>query len=67
MVPKKYADLGFELTRFGANSKILRFDHKPIFVFNANTKIDMKFLTHICETYLKICEKRKDPSYNMVN
>lgn len=60
MVPEKYAELGFEITEFGAKSKVLRFHHKPIFVFNSNANIDSKFLTHICDTYLKLPERRKD-------
>ena len=62
MVPVKYADLGFEITKFGVNSKVLRFDQKPIFVFDFNTIIDVEFLTSICETYLKIHEKSKNLS-----
>jgi hypothetical protein len=61
MVPKRYADLGFEITKFGANSKALKFDQKPIFVFNAKNNIDTGFLEHVCDIYLKICEKRKSP------
>jgi hypothetical protein len=61
MVSEKYAALGFEITRFSPNSKVLRFDQKPIFVFNSNTSLDAEFLAHICDTYLKICEKRKNP------
>jgi hypothetical protein len=58
----KYADLGFEITKFGAQSSALRFDQKPIFIFEANSPIDVEFLTHICDTYLKISEKRRDLS-----
>jgi hypothetical protein len=60
MVPEKYANLGFEITKYGANSKVLRFDRKPIFVFEPKTNIDVEFLTHICDTYLKITERRKN-------
>jgi hypothetical protein len=60
MVPEKYAHLGFEIDRFGAHSKVLRFAKKAVFVFNANANIDVDFIAHICETYLKISEKRKD-------
>jgi hypothetical protein len=67
MVPGKYADLGFEITKFGANSKVLRFDQKPIFVFNANTIIDTEFLTSICDTYLKISERRKNLTCIKIN
>ncbi len=62
MVPKKYIDLGFEITRFGAQSKALRFEQKPVFVFNTESDIDADFLTHICDTYLRIAEKRKNLS-----
>jgi hypothetical protein len=55
----KYADLGFEITKFGANSRVLRFNQKPVFVFSSNTNIDPNFLSHICDTYLKINEKSK--------
>ena len=61
MVPEKYADLGFEITKFGAKSNILRFNQNPVFVFDSNTNIDAKFMTIICDTYLKIAEKRKSP------
>ncbi len=59
MIPEKYANLGFELTNFGKNSKVLRFAQKPVFVFNSKADIDVKFLTHICETYLKVSDRRK--------
>jgi hypothetical protein len=59
MVPEKYADLGFEITKFGANSKALRFGQKAIFVFDSKTNIDTEFLTRICDIYLKVNEKRK--------
>lgn len=62
MLPGKYVDLGFEITKFGSHSSALRFDHKPIFVFNSNTNIGGDFLQHICDTYLKISEKRKNLS-----
>jgi hypothetical protein len=61
MVPGKYADLGFEITKFGANSKALKFNQKPVFIFNSNTNIDVEFLTRICDTYLKINKKRINP------
>jgi hypothetical protein len=59
MVPEKYADLGFEITGFGARSKALKFDEKPVFIFKSNSAIDEEFLTHICDIHLKITEKRK--------
>jgi hypothetical protein len=60
MVPEKYAHLGFQVTKFGANSKVLRFEQKPVFVFNSGINIDIPFLENICDTYLKINEKRKN-------
>jgi hypothetical protein len=61
MISQKYADLGFEITKFGVNSRVLRFGRTPVFVFNSNTDIDADFLSHICDTYLKIREKRQSP------
>jgi hypothetical protein len=58
MVPEKYTRLGFEIVKFGAHSKALQFKHKPVFVFNSDANIDLPFLTHICDTYLRISEKR---------
>jgi hypothetical protein len=60
MVPQKYAFLGFDIAKFGAHSKALRFNFKPIFVFSSDAKIDVQFMEQICDTYLKISEKRKD-------
>jgi hypothetical protein len=62
MVPVKYAKLGFEITKFGTNSRVLRFDQKPVFVFDANNNLDNKFLEHICDVYLQVSSKRKDLS-----
>ena len=28
---------------------------------NSNANMDAEFLAHICDTYLRICEKRKNP------
>jgi hypothetical protein len=60
MVPEKYSDLGFEITKFGANSNVLRFKQRPIFVFNKNSPLEDDFLASICDTYLKITEKRNN-------
>jgi hypothetical protein len=59
MVPKKYTDLGFEITKFGANSKALRFGQKPIFVFNARTNLDSAFLIRLCDIYQKLNAKKE--------
>jgi hypothetical protein len=56
----KYANLGFEITKFGAHSSAIRFEHKPFFVFNPNSSIDFTFLTRICEIHLKLLEKRRN-------
>jgi hypothetical protein len=60
MVPQKFTDLGFDIAGFGAKSKVLRFENKPIFVFNANSRMDDSFITQICTTYLQIRDKRKN-------
>jgi hypothetical protein len=59
MVPVKYSNLGFDIANFGARSKVLRFSQKPIFVFNTDSPMDGEFISHICASYLSICEKRK--------
>jgi hypothetical protein len=62
MIPEKYAKLGFKITKYGGGSSILRFNDKPIFIFNAISSIDIKFLMDICDTYLKISERKKNPA-----
>jgi hypothetical protein len=62
MVPGKYAALGFEITKFGAHSLALRFEHKPIFIFDSSLDIDEELFRSICDTYLKISAKRKNLS-----
>lgn len=60
MVSQKYVDLGFHITKFGKNSMALRFNEKPVFVFNIDSPVDEKFLSQICDIYLKISEKRNN-------
>ncbi len=62
MLPERYVELGFGITKFGASSSVLRFNCKPIFVFNSKSNIDVKMLTHICDSYLKISQKRTNLS-----
>ena len=58
MVPEKYADLGFTITKFGIGSSALKFNNKPIFIFNS--RIDQKFLARICDIYLKISKTKRN-------
>ncbi len=60
MVPGKYAALGFEITQFGKHSLAIKFGQKPIFIFDADLDIDEVFFRSICDTYLKLSEKRKN-------
>jgi hypothetical protein len=60
MVPQKFSSLGFDITKFGANARALRFENKPIFVFSADSRMDENFITQICTTYLQIRDKRKE-------
>jgi len=62
MVPQKYVELGFDIIKYNENSLVLRFNRKTIFVFNSGSHIDVGFLTYICDSYLKIDEKRKNLS-----
>lgn len=60
MLPKRYTDLGFAITKFDANSKVLKFHQTPVFVFNRQNSIDDGFLIRICDTYLKISSNTKN-------
>jgi hypothetical protein len=60
MFPQKYADLGFRINKFGANSKVLKSNQTPVFVFNANANIDSDFMATICDTYLKVNQGRQN-------
>jgi hypothetical protein len=62
MLSEKYSAMGFEITKYGEFSSVLRYDQAPIFVFNAKSELDDDFLTHICDVYLKISQTRKNLS-----
>jgi|WetSurMetagenome_2_1015567.scaffolds.fasta_scaffold175557_2 hypothetical protein len=62
MVLPKYAALGFDIIRFGKHALALRFENKPIFIFEPDLAIDEEFFNSICETYLKLSAKRKNLS-----
>ncbi len=62
MLSDKYSAMGFEVTKFGEFSSVLRYDQKPIFIFNANSEMDESFLSHICDVYMKISRTHKDLS-----
>jgi hypothetical protein len=47
-------------SKFGKYSMALRFNQKPVFVFNLDSPVDEKFLSQICEIYLTISEKRNN-------
>jgi hypothetical protein len=62
MLPEKYIELGFEVTKFGAHSLALRFNHKPLFIFSSDSNIDAKFLIVICDAKLNMSKRTKSPT-----
>jgi hypothetical protein len=66
MIDGKYVALGFDISSFGANSKVLRFNQKAVFVFSSNSNIDIEFLSSICEAYLKMRENVGQPLLNKI-
>jgi hypothetical protein len=59
MVPDKYAEKGFEISKFGAGSLALRLDKKPIFVFSSESEKDDEFVSLLCSVYLKTSNKKR--------
>ncbi len=57
MIPEKYRDLGFEISKFGANSLALRRNDKAIFVFSSSSEIKDEFVSAICDYHLKRSEE----------
>jgi hypothetical protein len=62
MVSEKYAAMGFNIAKFGLHSSVLKFEEKPIFVFESAVNIDEQYFNSICKTYLKLTSKRKELS-----
>ncbi len=62
MITAKYSGLGFEISKFGANSLALRFEGKPVFIFSADAEIDAEFVTLICDFYLNTHPLQKQPA-----
>ncbi len=62
MIPEKYAAIGFEVTKFGANSKVIRYHSRPVFVFDSQAVPDTALVESICSIYLKLTEIRKNLS-----
>ena len=53
MLPKKYIELGFDLSEFGEKSLILKYKSKIIFVFGGYLAVQNDFIPKLCDYYLK--------------
>ncbi|MBP1708171.1 MAG: hypothetical protein H6Q39_1895 [Chloroflexi bacterium] len=64
ILSQKYADLGFEMSRFGKESIALRRENKIIFVFSSTIDVSDDFVSRLCDCHVKLTngEKSKEPS-----
>ncbi len=49
VLPQKYADLGFKISKFGKKSQALRWQDKVVFVFNSDLDVRDDFISRLCD------------------
>ena len=54
MLPKKYIELGFELSKFGEKSLILKYNNNIIFIFGSYLDVRDDYVSKLCDYYLKL-------------
>ncbi len=54
ILPQKYSDLGFTMSRFGKKSMALKCQEKVVFVFNSDLDVRDDFIARICDCHLKL-------------
>jgi hypothetical protein len=66
ILPQKYANLGFTMSKFGNTSMALRRQDKVIFVFDSalNIRLEDDFVARLCDVYLKRSTNGKIESQN---
>lgn len=52
MLPQKYVEMGFELTKFGEKSLFLKYRSKVIFLFDSYLDIRDNVIPKLCDYYL---------------
>ncbi len=58
MLPEKYSELGFEITKFGSKSLALRHHDKAVYVFDSGAGIEEKLVSILCDCHLKLCREK---------
>jgi len=64
VLPEKYADLGFEVSKLGKESLILSYKGKSIFVFSSGIDVREEFISRLCDCRLKLNSSRRVSSVN---
>ena len=54
VLPQKYADLGFNLSKFGNETLALSYQGKTVFVFSSAIEVREEFVSRLCECRLKL-------------
>jgi hypothetical protein len=57
ILPQKYVDSGFRISKFGKQSLALRCQDKIVFVFGSEKDIRDDFVFRLCDCHLKISSK----------
>jgi hypothetical protein len=54
LLPEKYAQLGFHITRLDENTLSLKFLENTILVFNSKFELGDDFIDVVCESYYRL-------------
>jgi hypothetical protein len=65
ILPQKYVDLGFKMSKFGKQSLALRCQDKIVFVFGSDKDIRDDFVSRLCDCHLKINSNGTTNSLNL--
>jgi hypothetical protein len=64
VLPQKYSDLGFNLSKFGKESLALSYQGKTVFVFSSTIDVRNEFVSRLCDCRLKLNSYAKVPARN---
>ena len=64
VLPQKYADLGFNLSKFGNQTLALSYHGKTIFVFSSAIEVREEFVSRLCECRLNLISYARPSSNN---
>jgi hypothetical protein len=54
ILPQKYIELGFNMSKFGNSSLALRCQNNVVFVFNSSIDIREDFVSRLCDCHIKL-------------